>query len=144
MPASQRSYANHRKEAGLPGGTLRAVQQAIKTGRLYASVVIIAGVPKLRDFDHADREWLASTDPGRYPPATLRARATTLASAAPADRRERALLCGFAEVEADLVEVRDRILAAELGFDESTRATVVEVFETARAAFEFEFGGFGQ
>lgn len=54
-----RKYAAHRKAAGLPGGTLRAVQEAIANGRLSKS--LSDDRKKIADAGLADEEWAAST-----------------------------------------------------------------------------------
>jgi hypothetical protein len=65
---SLRAYAARRRAAGLAGGTLRAVQQAIAAGRLSRSVARDAkGDPKIADADLADREWAGTTHEDRIP-----------------------------------------------------------------------------
>lgn len=59
-----REYARHRASKGLPGGTLRAVQVAIESGRLQAS---ITPEKKIRDADEADAEWAAATASDHVP-----------------------------------------------------------------------------
>jgi len=56
---SQRGYATLRRKRGLPGGSLSAVQKAVKSGR------ITLGPDGKIDPDQADRDWLRNTDPGR-------------------------------------------------------------------------------
>jgi hypothetical protein len=51
---SMTAYAKNRKERGLVGGTLRAVQKAIASGR------ITKGSDGRIDFDRADRDWEAN------------------------------------------------------------------------------------
>lgn len=51
MTGSLRAYAKHRREAGLSGGSLSAVQKAIASSR------ITKGSDGKIDFDRADREW---------------------------------------------------------------------------------------
>jgi phage terminase Nu1 subunit (DNA packaging protein) len=58
-PLSLREYARRR------GCTLRAVQNAIKTTRLNASIVLVDGLSKIGDPELADREWAANTDQTR-------------------------------------------------------------------------------
>lgn len=53
---SQRAYAKHRKELGLPGGTLRAVQKAIRDQRIQ----IVDG--KINP-EQADAAWHENTNP---------------------------------------------------------------------------------
>jgi len=50
------AYALHRAELGLPGKTRAAVQKAIASGRLAASLVYVGGHARIRDVDAADRE----------------------------------------------------------------------------------------
>lgn len=50
------SYARHRKDAGLPGGTRRAVEKAIDEGRVDVDV-IVAG-----KYEEADQQWAEHTD----------------------------------------------------------------------------------
>ena len=61
------AYALHRAELGLPGKTRAAVQKAIASGRLAASLVYVGGHARIRDVDAADREWAASTKSDRVP-----------------------------------------------------------------------------
>jgi hypothetical protein len=53
---SMRGYAKHRKALGLNGGSLAAVQKAIKSGRIQ---LVDGG--KI-DFDQADKSWEANSD----------------------------------------------------------------------------------
>lgn len=59
-----RAYARHRKELGLPGTTHRAVQVAIASGRLSASVTKTG---KIRSIAKADAEWAAATKADHAP-----------------------------------------------------------------------------
>lgn len=52
---SQRAYAQHRKDHGLPGGSLRAVQKALEAGR------ITKNEHGKIDPGQADRDWAANT-----------------------------------------------------------------------------------
>ena len=52
------AYARHRKERGLPGGSLSGVQQAISSRRLKKS---LTREGKIRSFELADAEWKANT-----------------------------------------------------------------------------------
>lgn len=54
---SLRAYAVRR------GVSAESVSKAVRTGRLVASVTVIAGAPKIADPDLADREWEANTQP---------------------------------------------------------------------------------
>lgn len=64
-PLSLRAYAAWRKDRGLPGGSLQAVQKAIERGRVAAAVTPVDGVKKIADPELADREWAAHTDQSR-------------------------------------------------------------------------------
>jgi hypothetical protein len=56
MAMGQREYARYRKAKGLRGGTVRAVQKALASGR------IVAGADGRIDADAADAAWAANTD----------------------------------------------------------------------------------
>ena len=62
--SSQRSYAEHRKFAGLPGGTQAAVHRALKAGRIS-----YAPGTSLIDAAVADRDWEQRTEPRPQFPA---------------------------------------------------------------------------
>jgi hypothetical protein len=66
---SEREYAAHRKEMGLPGGSQSAVNRAIQSGRLTASVTKDAAGRTRIDPAKADREWAATTR-SEYVPQT--------------------------------------------------------------------------
>lgn len=59
-----RKYARHRERLGLDGGTLRAVQVAIKTGRLSGSLTTNK---RIKTAKGADVEWAASTKADMVP-----------------------------------------------------------------------------
>jgi hypothetical protein len=63
-PLSLRAYARHRKELELAGGTLYAVQTAIKSGRLKKSLTPDG---RIADAKAADVEWGATTHVDRIP-----------------------------------------------------------------------------
>ncbi len=63
-PISLRAYARHRKQAGLAGGTLNAVQVAIKSGRLAKSLTADG---RIASAAAADAEWSATTHVDRIP-----------------------------------------------------------------------------
>jgi hypothetical protein len=63
---SLRAYSRHRKV------TLAAVQKAIESGRLSASLVRKRGFPtKIRSVDEADREWDANTNAVKALPSAM-------------------------------------------------------------------------
>lgn len=66
MNYSLRAYSRHRKSLGLPGGTLYAVQKALRDGRIRA-------LPDgTIDPAQADADWLANTDEGHRRGAGIR------------------------------------------------------------------------
>jgi phage terminase Nu1 subunit (DNA packaging protein) len=58
-----REYARHRAAAGLVGGTLAAVQTAIRSGRIKDAVVEITGEPRKIDSARADQLWTERSAP---------------------------------------------------------------------------------
>lgn len=66
---SLRAYALYRKDAGLPGGTLRAVQKAVKAGRIHL-------VDGKIDPDQADTAWQSNTNPTKQANAQAQQRAS--------------------------------------------------------------------
>jgi len=62
---SLRAYARHRQARSLPGGTLRAVQVAIRDGRLASSLT--KDRTKIRSAKAADAEWAAATKGDHVP-----------------------------------------------------------------------------
>lgn len=66
---SEREYAAHRREKGLPGGSQAAVNRAIRAGRLKASVSKDDSGRTRIDPEAADREWAATTR-AEYVPLT--------------------------------------------------------------------------
>jgi len=110
-----RQYARHRERLGLDGATLRAVQVAIKSGRLMASVT--AG-GKIKTARAADAEWASSTNADRVPltgptaPAKGDAPAPPVNELAVARARREATLAELAEIElaqkrGELIRARD-------------------------------------
>ncbi len=120
MSLGIREYARHRKAAGLPGGTSRAVEVAIKSGRLAKSLTKDG---KIRSAKAADLEWAAATHADMVPLTGPTAPASSTAPPADAEappvnelaaartRREasRAELAEIqlAEKRGELVRVRD-------------------------------------
>jgi phage terminase Nu1 subunit (DNA packaging protein) len=105
-----RAYARHRKAAGLTGGTLRAVQEAIAEGRLSKSVVD----GKIADVELADQEWSASTK-ADYVPLTGPAATQATATATAASPQVNALADARARREAAQAELRELELAKHRG-----------------------------
>lgn len=65
MSLGLREYARHRQAAGLAGGTLRAVQVAIQSGRLSRSLT--ADGKRIASVEAADTEWSGTTYEDRIP-----------------------------------------------------------------------------
>jgi len=94
---SQRGYAALRRKRGLPGGSLSAVQKAVKAGRITLT-------PDGRiDPVEADRAWLRNTDPPR---------GQTPRPPAPAPRSWHGRLLDLAYDAAPLIEGRSGAEAA--------------------------------
>lgn len=72
-PWSLRAYAKHR------GVSVEAVSKAVKKGRLVRSVVVVAGAPKIANWELADQEWTANTDLSKAP-GSVKARAASTSS----------------------------------------------------------------
>ncbi len=109
MSLSLRAYARRRKEADLVGGTHRAVQVAISSGRLRESLT--ADGKQIADPDLADAEWAASTNVDRIPLT-----GPTSAGALPPDfaesrARREAAEAALAEIE--LAEKRAELVRAD-------------------------------
>src|SRR5262245_5136727 len=98
---SLRGYADYRKAHGLPGGSLRAVQEAIARGRIEAPGGRI-------DPTIADLSWTANTDSTRRP-QTGRATPSTLSEAKRLEsiERTRELRLKNDEREGRLVDVEE-------------------------------------
>jgi hypothetical protein len=126
------AYARHRAAEGLPGATLKAVQVAIRDGRLATSLT--AGGQKIRSAAAADAEWLANTK-SDYVPLTGRTAPKGKGRAAktadpPADlatsrARKEAALAALAEIELD--EKRGKLIPAR-----DVEARLADVFLNAR------------
>lgn len=78
-PVALRAYARHRR------CTLAAVQKAITTGRLRASLLYRPGKPiKIRSVAEADREWDAHTNAVKALPSAMAKEAAAVIAAPPA------------------------------------------------------------
>jgi hypothetical protein len=120
-PLSLRAYAAHRKRRGLLGGSLQAVQRAIQTERLKASVTRVNGLVRIADPEFADREWADNTDQTRRPPA---------ADDEPeeGDSREGS----FAYWKAKKMELDYRLVAGELVDAADVAAAIATDYSTVR------------
>ena len=113
-----REYARHRKADGLAGGTLRAIQVAIKSGRLSKSVTADG---KIASVAAADREWESTTHVDRIPLSGPTAAGTPPPDLAESRARREAAEAALAEIE--LAEKR-----AELVLAKDVESKLVNVF----------------
>lgn len=118
---SLRAYALHRKAKGLAGGTLRAVQVAIESGRLKQS--IRAG--KIVDAVSADAEWNATTYANRIPIA-----GPTSAGAQPPDLQESRARKEAAEAALAEIELQEK--RRELVLVSTVESKLVNVFSQCK------------
>jgi hypothetical protein len=133
MALSLRAYARHRKESGLAGGTLAAVQQAIKAGRLRKALTKDG---KIRDATAADAEWAATTHVDRIPLSGPGAGGEQTPDLAQSRARREAAEAALAEIELDekrreLVPVRD-VEARLVGVFSSCKTKLLGVPSRAR------------
>lgn len=107
-PVSIRAYARHRKAAGLAGGTHRAVQVAIRDGRLSKSITKDG---KIADVAGADAEWTSTTHIDRIPLSGPTAAGTPPPELAESRARREAAEASLAEIELD--EKRGELVLAK-------------------------------
>ncbi len=117
QPLSLRAYARHRKANGLAGGTLRAVQVAIRDGRLSKSIVD----GKVSSAAAADAEWGSTTQIDRIPMTGPTAAGTPPPDLAESRARREAAEAALAEIE--LAEKRGELVLAS-----DVEAKLVNVF----------------
>lgn len=109
-----RKYARHRELKGLPGGTLRAVQVAISSGRLSTSLT--SDGKRIRSAAKADAEWLSMTRADMVPltgptaPASEPDDDAPVSGFASARARREAAVAALAEIE--LAEKRGELVRA--------------------------------
>jgi hypothetical protein len=115
---SLRAYARHREAAKLAGGTLRAVQVAIRDGRLSRSVTPDG---KITSAAAADAEWKATTHADRVPLTGPTAAGELVPELGESRARREAAEAALAEIE--LAEKR-----AELVLAGDVEARLVNVF----------------
>ncbi len=108
-PTSLRAYARHRDAAGLAGGTLNAVQVAIKSGRLSKSLT--PDRKKIASVEAADAEWSATTHVDRIPLSGPTASGTQPPDLAESRARREAAEATLVEIE--LAEKRSELLPAK-------------------------------
>jgi phage terminase Nu1 subunit (DNA packaging protein) len=106
---SLRAYARHRKEAGLAGGTLRAVQVAIKSGRLSKSLT--PDGKQIADAAAADAEWTSTTHVDRIPMTGPTAAGTPPPDLAESRARREAAEASLVEIE--LAEKKRELVLAK-------------------------------
>jgi hypothetical protein len=107
-PISLRAYARHREAAELAGGTLNAVQTAIKSGRLSKSVTPDG---KIASAAAADAEWQATTHVDRIPLTGPTAAGASPPDLAESRARREAAEAALAEIE--LAEKRRELVLAK-------------------------------
>lgn len=116
---SLREYARHRKAAALAGGTHRAVQVAIRDGRLSKSLT--PDGKQIASIEAADAEWAATTHVDRIPLTGPTAAGTRPPDLTESRARREAAEASLAEIELD--EKRgELVLAADV------EAKLVNVF----------------
>lgn len=108
MSIGLREYARHRKSSGLAGGTLKAVQSAIKSGRLSRSLT--ADRKQIASAAKADAEWAATTHVDRIPLSGPTAAGTPPPDLQESRARREAAEAALAEIE--LAEKRAELLPA--------------------------------
>lgn len=131
-----RQYARHRERLGLDGATLRAVQVAIRDGRLSTSLT--ADRKKIRSAKAADAEWAASTHADRVPLTGPTAPAAA-APASPAGDGEEAPVnelgaarARHAAAQAELAEIELARKRGELMPARNVEARLADVFLRCR------------
>lgn len=105
---SLRAYARHRKELELAGGTLRAIQVAIRDGRLSRSLTADG---KIMSAEAADAEWLSTTRIDRIPITGPTAAGTPPPDLNESRARREAAEAALAEIE--LAEKRRELVPAK-------------------------------
>lgn len=105
---SLRAYARHRKAAGLAGGTLKAVQVAMTSGRLSKSLT--KDRKQIASAVLADAEWDATTHVDRIPITGPTAAGTPPPDLLESRARREAAEAALAEIE--LAEKRAELLPA--------------------------------
>lgn len=118
-PLSLRAYARHRKENALSGGTLKAIQDAVATGR-----VILDANGKIPDAAEADARWRATTHAEKRP-LTGPAGSADVEDLADARARLDAARASLAEL--DLAERRAELVPAR-----DVEAKLVGVFASCK------------
>lgn len=108
-PISQRAYAAHRKQLGLAGGTHRAVQVAIRDGRLKKSLA--PDGRSIADIAAADAEWDSTTRVDRIPLTGPTAAGTPPPDLNESRARREAAEAALAEIE--LAEKRRELVPAK-------------------------------
>lgn len=122
-PVGLRAYARHRKAAGLAGGTLRAVQVAIRDCRLSTSLT--PDRKKIASIAAADAEWDATTQVDRIPLSGPTATGTQPPDLQESRARREAAEAALAEIE--LAEKRGELVLAK-----DVEARLVGVFSRCK------------
>jgi phage terminase Nu1 subunit (DNA packaging protein) len=133
---SLREYARRRKAAGLTGGSLRAVQEAIANGRLDKSLT--RDRKKIRDTKLANKEWAAATKADYVPitgPAAAPAIATEAVKASPASNSLAEARTRREAAQADLRELELKRHRGELVPSKDFEAHLARTEERMREVF---------
>jgi hypothetical protein len=104
MGLSRRKYAEHRKDTGLPGGSLQAVQRALARDRIHLEP------DGTIDPDRADREWAANTDLSKAPASVV---ASGSAGDTPPDNRQPALSGAAPSLSGEVPEPHEGLSLSE-------------------------------
>jgi phage terminase Nu1 subunit (DNA packaging protein) len=105
------AYARHRANAGLPGGTLRAVQVARDSGRLDG---VLTHDGRIISAEAADAAWAASTNADMVPASGPTAPALAVATPSPlAEHRARQAAAAATIAELELAEKRGQLVRIE-------------------------------
>lgn len=128
-----RKYARHRELRGLPGGTLRAVQVAIKTGRLSTSLTTDG--KRIRSAAKADEEWVGSTKADMAPltgPTGPQNGAAKPTNGAPPVNELAAARTRSEAAKAELAEIELAVKRGELISARDIEARLADVFLRCR------------
>jgi hypothetical protein len=104
MGLSRRKYAEHRKDRGLSGGSLQAVQRALEKSRIHLEP------DGTIDPDRADREWAANTDLSKAPASVV---AAGSAGDTPPDNRQPALSGAAPSLSGEVPEPHEGLSLSE-------------------------------
>jgi hypothetical protein len=122
---SLRAYAKHR------GCSVEAVSRAVQRRRLRESVVMVDGLPRIRDAKLADKEWRLNTNSAKRPRRT-RSNPRIVSRRSEASVLARARVASLDEAQRSLMKERQR----KLKIDNDIRdGHLVEKTKVAQEAF---------